>query len=177
MNHQPFRDWLLSDEQLSTDQTQALQEHLQSCEACSQLQSAWSEVESVLHQSPQVSPLPDFTNRWQEHLAEYQHVTQKRRVWLSFAITVGGVISLLVLLASQVWSFMQSPSQYLAVWFNSLLSLVSIYYALVDQFQSGNPYLPVYTLVGMFFLVGLISFMSVLWLATYKKISMRWRTV
>ena len=37
MNHQPFRDWLLSDEQLSTEQTQALQDHLSSCETCSQM--------------------------------------------------------------------------------------------------------------------------------------------
>ena len=177
MNHQPFRDWLLSDEKLSADQTQALQEHLHSCEPCSQLAGAWTEVELSFRQSPQLSPAPGFTTRWQAHLDEYLQHKQRQRVWLSMVIMVISVTALLVILVSQVWTFVQSPGDYLAVWFNSLISLVAIYYALADKFQSITGYMPVYTFIGMFFLVGIISFMSVLWLATYKKISMVRRAV
>jgi hypothetical protein len=48
MNHQPFRDWLLSEEKLSIDQTQALKDHLHSCESCSQIEAAWLEVDQRL---------------------------------------------------------------------------------------------------------------------------------
>jgi len=177
MNHQPFRDWLLSDEKLSTDQTQALQEHLGTCTACNQLASAWSEVELSLHQAPMFVPAPGFTTRWQAHLDGYLQYKQKQRVGISIGITVIFIISLLIILVSQLWSFVQSPGQYLAVWFNSLVSLVSIYYAMVEKLPSFSEFTPIYTLVGLFFLAGIVSFMSVLWLATYRKISMVRRTI
>ncbi len=177
MNHQPFRDWLLSDEKLSPDQTQALQEHLESCTSCNQLATAWSEVELSLQQAPLLIPAPGFTTRWQTHLDGYLQHKQKQRVSLSIGITVTFIISLLIILVSQLWSFVQSPGQYLAVWLNSLASLVSIYYAMVEKIPSFSEFTPIYTLIGLFFLAGTISFMSVLWLATYRKISMVRRTI
>jgi len=172
MNHQPFRDWLLSDEKLSPDQTQALQEHLESCTSCDELATAWSEVESSLQHAPLLIPAPGFTTRWQAHLDGYLLHKQKQRVGISIGITVIFILSLLIILISQLWSFVQSPEQYLAIWFNSLVSLVSIYYALVEKIPSFSEFTPVYTLVGLFFLAGIVSFMSVLWLATYRKVSM-----
>jgi hypothetical protein len=177
MNHQPFRDWLLSEEKLSSDQIQEMQEHLQSCETCRQTEVAWLEVESTFHNVPHVKPAPGFTNRWQTQLAEYLDRKQKRRGWMIIGFTGLIIISLLVLLVTQLLSLLQAPGAYLAVWFTRLFSMVSIFYTIKDIFSSFSGNIPIYTFIGMFFLVGIISFMSVLWLATYKKFSMARRSV
>ena len=57
MDHQPFRNWLLSEEQLSAEQNQSLQEHLASCESCSQFKSSWKELDLFIPKfSSQVAP-------------------------------------------------------------------------------------------------------------------------
>jgi hypothetical protein len=177
MNHQPFREWLLSDEHLSDEQSQALQDHLASCDSCRQIVSAWKELEVVIQKSPHIEPASSFTERWQEHLAEYHLLQQTRSGWLTISGTILIATSLLILFISQFWSLLQAPDQYLAMWLNRLIGVVSIYYTLQNIANSFSWNIPVYTFVGMFFLVGIISFMSVLWLATYRKFSMVRRAV
>jgi hypothetical protein len=177
MNHQPFRDWLLSEEKLSSDQIHEVQEHLQSCESCKQTQIAWQDVESAFHNVPDVKPAPGFTARWQTHLAEYLDRKQKRRGWVMIGFTSLIIITLLGLLVTQVWSLIQAPGPYLVAWFDRLFGLVTIYFTLQDIFSSITGIIPLFAFVGMFFLVGIISFMSVLWLATYRKLSMARRLI
>jgi hypothetical protein len=172
MNHQPFREWLVSEEQLSVEQTQALQDHLRACESCNQIESAWNELEVVIQKSPQFEPASGFTHRWQVHLDEYQAHRQEQRGWLTISVTSLIVTGLLVLLIIQLWSLVQAPGPYLAVWLNRLIDVVSIYFTLQNIASSYSWNIPIYTFIGMFFVVGMISFMSVLWLATYRKFSM-----
>jgi hypothetical protein len=177
MNHQPFREWLLSEEKLSSNQTQELQDHLHSCESCSQIVTAWSEVESEFQKSALVIPKPGFTSRWQAHLIDYQQVRQKRRVWMIISFTALSIIALLGALVTQLWSLLQAPGPFLVTLLNRLLGLVSIYFTFQDIFRSFRGEISIYTFVGMFFLVGIISFMSVLWLTAYQKLSMVRRSV
>jgi hypothetical protein len=176
MNHQPFRDWLLSEEKLSADQIQQMQEHLQSCESCRQTEVAWLEVESAFHKIPQAQPAPGFTNRWQTHLAEYKERKQKRTGWITIGFTIVIIISLLSILTTQLWSLIQTPGPYLAEWFTRIFSLVAIYLTVQDMFRSFSGSIPIY-FTGMIFLVGIVSFISVLWLATYRKLSLARRIV
>jgi hypothetical protein len=62
MNHLPFEIWLLSEEPLSTEDSQALQDHLQECEQCSRLREAWSGVEVLFADVPEIEPQPGFVN-------------------------------------------------------------------------------------------------------------------
>ncbi len=177
MNHQPFRDWLLSEEKLSTDQTQALQDHIHSCESCSQIKAAWLKVESAFDKSPEYRPAPGFTSRWQARLSEHQRAKQKRRVWIMIGFTALIVTSLLSLLMTQLWSLLQAPGPFIAVLFNRFLTLVPFYLTIQDIFSSYTGSTPIYTFIGMFFLVGMVSFMSVLWLSTYRRITMARRFI
>jgi hypothetical protein len=178
MNHQPYRDWLLSEQDLSNEQLQALQDHLRSCESCGQIESSWMELEMVLQKSlDQVEPASGFTERWQAHLADYQYHQQKRSGWLTISATALIVTSLLVLLIAQLWSLLQSPGLYLAEWINRVIGVISIYYTIQNLVSPYSWQIPVYTFITIFFLVGVISFMSVLWLATYRKFSMARRAV
>ncbi len=176
MNHQPFRDWLLAEEQLTVEQKSALQEHMATCQACSQLNAAWLQVETTFHQVDLASPSANFTQRWQAKLAEYQRRRNEKRIWAGIGTSLVLGISLLILSITQIWSFVQSPSQFLELWFNSLINIASLYFALVDQLHSVSGSTVAYTFLGMILLIGVISFMSVLWLATYRKLSMVRRT-
>ncbi len=177
MNHQPFRDWLLSDQALTDNQAQALQEHLQDCEACRQVEVSWKEIELAIRKAPQVSPMPGFTLRWQSSLEQYQARRQARQGWFTIAATSVVVTVLFILLAAQIWSLIQAPDAFIASWLNRLVSVISIYYLLQDFISSSSWSLPVVSFIGMIFLVGIISFMSVLWLATYRKFSLARRAV
>jgi hypothetical protein len=177
MNHQPFRELLGSEEPLSAEQSQALQDHLSACDSCNQVESALREVEFALRKLPQVEPASGFTARWQEHLDEYQSHRQSRWGWVSIAATTLIATGLLVLLISQLWSLIEAPGPYLAQWLNRLVSLASLYYMVRNVADSYSWPIPLYTFIGMFFLVGMISFMSVLWLTAYRKFSLARRVV
>ncbi len=81
------------------------------------------------------------------------------------------IIALLGIVSNQLWSLLQTPGPFLVVWFTRILSLVTIYYTLQDLLSSFTGSISLITLTAVFFLVGFASFMSVLWLATYRKLS------
>lgn len=177
MNHQPFRGWLLSEDELTVEQARALQEHLRSCEACSQIESSWNQLEAVISRSIQFEPAPGFVARWQVRLVERQRYLQKQRSWYTIGATALIVISLGIILALQLWSLVEAPGPYMAAVFDRLVGVLSIYFTLRNFTSFYSLPGPLYTLVGLVLFSGLVSFMSVLWLATYRKFSMARRSV
>jgi len=172
MNHHPFREWLVAEDELSSEQDQALKQHLLDCESCRELQTSWKELQVEIKRAVEVPPAAGFVMRWQANLVMYQQVQQKRRGWVTIGVTAMLVISLLVLLMVQVWSLIHAPDAFLAAWFDRLVAVLSIFYSIQNLVHSFSLPGPVYTLAGMVLLFGIVSFMSVLWLATYRKISM-----
>ena len=176
MNHQPFRDWLLSEENLTAEQNQQMHEHLLSCESCRQTNAAWLEVETAFRKSPQVIPAPGFTNRWQENLFKYKETKQKRIGWITIGFV--GIITIIILglLISQGLTLIQTPGPYLAEWLTRIFNLIAVFLTLQGMFHSFSGTIPLF-IVWLFFLVGFVSFISVLWLATYRKFSLARRIV
>lgn len=172
MNHQPFRSWLFSEGELTTDQAQALQDHLQSCEACSQLDSSWKELQALIDRSAQLEPAPGFVGRWQVRLVEQQHHQQQLRSWYAIGATALIVVFLSVILAIQINTIIQAPGLYLAAMFDRFIGVLSIFFTIQNFISSFSLPGLLYTLAGIVIVFGMISFMSVLWLATYRKISM-----
>ncbi len=172
MNHQPFRGWLLSEDELTVEQSRALQEHLRDCAACRQIDSAWQELEAVIERSAELAPAVGFADRWQVRLVEHQARQQKLRSWFTIGATTLVVISLLIALLVQAWSLIQNPNAFLAAWFDQLAGIISIVFTIRNLASSVTLPGPVFTVAAIVLLFGIISFMSVLWLATYRKISM-----
>lgn len=177
MNHQPFRNWLLSEEALSDEQLQSLREHLASCDSCSQIDSAWRELAPVLRHPLQVEPALGFTSRWQAHLAEYEARQKARQGWVSIGITTFIALALFIIFVIQAWSVMINPGPTIAVLLNQLVSIISDYYILQNMIRMYTWLNPFSILIGMFFLFGMISFMTVLWVTTYRKINLARRKV
>jgi predicted anti-sigma-YlaC factor YlaD len=172
MNHQPFRGWLLADEDLTVEQSKALQEHLRECEDCRRLETSWKELEAVIDRSALLAPASGFVERWQIRLVEHQQHQQKLRGWYMIGATSLVVVFLLGLALAQLWSLINAPNVYLAAMFDRLMGVVTIYFTIQNVASSIHIPAPLYSLAAMVFLSGMISFMSVLWLATYRKISL-----
>jgi hypothetical protein len=113
MNHQPFENWLLSDEDLSPLDTGALDEHLLTCEHCREIKGAWMGVLDLFQEIPDIEPAPGFVNRWQERLEiDRQIELSVRHRWQSIImlVLIGNVIAaLVVLLGTQFFTTFDSP--------------------------------------------------------------------
>jgi hypothetical protein len=177
MNHQPFKDWLLSEEKLPADQAAQLQEHLVSCPTCRDIQAAWLDVKTELIKAPQACPQAGFTDRWLTCLADHQARVEKRNGLLSVGFTVLMILALLTLVISQLWSLLQAPGPYLAGWFGGVVNLISLIFTVQNAISPFSWEMPFYSLIGGVLVAGIISFMSVLWLATYRKLSMARRYI
>lgn len=127
MNHQPFENWLLSEEELSPEDVNALDAHLETCDQCRKLGEAWSGVLDLFQEVPEVEPAPSFISRWQERL-EIEHKIElaMRHRWQSMImlILIGNVITGLVfLLATQFFTTFETP---LSLFMSGIYRLTSI---------------------------------------------------
>lgn len=172
MNHQPYRGWLLSEEELGREQSKALEAHLSTCDECSRLKSSWDELEAVIDRAALLEPAAGFVERWQIRLVEHQQHQQKLKGWYTIGATSMLAISLVILLVMQAWSIIQAPNAYLAAWLDQLVGIISILFTIRIFASSFSIPSPLVTLAGLVIVFGVISFTSVLWLATYRKISM-----
>lgn len=171
LNHQPFRDWLFDEEPLEPQDALALQEHLRTCEECQRQRQAWNGALHFLQSASEISPVDGFVNRWQLRLATQRERKQNKLAWAYFFAAAGLAVVSLAVLGWQVAAALQTPQNLLlmlllkAAGWITMLSSVDDY---VSVFLALLPGLPV---VGLVFLVGFISMISVLWLATYKRLN------
>ncbi|MEZ0395745.1 MAG: zf-HC2 domain-containing protein [Anaerolineales bacterium] len=117
MNHQPFEDWLLGEQPLTSEQHRQLQAHLRACPACAALQ----EVTEALQAARPAAPAAGFGARFQVRLAAYQ-AAQRRRMAAGVLTLAAGVMAMLVfLLWPAAQAFLTSPSLSPASLFSNLV--------------------------------------------------------
>jgi len=110
MNHQPFEEWLLSEEPITSEQKRKLDLHLRSCEYC----SALAETGKVLHSVVMASPAAGFTARFQARLAEHKIADRRRKLWGAGFFLIGGISLLLWFAGPAILSFLSSPENWIA---------------------------------------------------------------
>ena len=170
MNHQPFEDWLLSDESLDQEQETSLRQHLTDCPKCTTLSQVWQSVEQELARTPQISPAPGFTERWQARLAEKRAQKQRRLVWWAIGFSSSAALGIFLALN---WNRLASFS------FSKLLALalysITLLFARIGSaqvlfrlfFEDVNPIFPVAFIAVI--ATGL-SILSLVWIVTMWKI-------
>jgi len=112
MNHQPIKNWIVSDEPLNPEQIKVLQTHLATCESCRNLSSAWLEVRTILQTVQTVQPTIDFADRWQARLAAQNEglaYRKQRQSWWFFLLTAVTAFLLFGLLLAQILTSFNSP--------------------------------------------------------------------
>jgi predicted anti-sigma-YlaC factor YlaD len=174
MNHQPFKNWMFSDEPLTPEQIKVLDAHLATCESCRSLSNAWVEVRTVLHSSQTIQPAINFAERWQARLVEQsENLTyrKQRQSWWFFFIAAGLAFLFLVVLTAQVISSFDSPT---AIFLSglylfteaieSITTLQGLVSVLLNTLITVVP--PAWWIFMMLLLCGLIT----IWLASLRRI-------
>ena len=136
MNHQPFEEWLLSEEPITPEQKRKLDLHLRSCEYC----SALAETGKVLHSVVMASPAEGFTARFQARLAEHKIADRRRKLWGAGFFLIGGISLLLWFAGPSILSFLSSPENWIATFVKWGIFLITTLQALT---QAGEVFLHV----------------------------------
>jgi hypothetical protein len=120
MNHQPFENWLLSEEPLSDENEEALQAHLTDCEQCKTIQDAWLDVANLFTDVPDVGPESGFVNRWQANLetdrAATRTMQQRWQSWILLVLIANGAAVALVLMGVQLFRTYDSMTDLILSW-------------------------------------------------------------
>lgn len=177
MNHLPYKDWLLSDTPLSPEQAEALQEHLRNCETCQQFEPAWIDVHALIKKAQAVDPLPGFADRWQKRFEVHRLSKQRRLAWYIVAIIGVMAITLIAIFGAQLSELLNSPGNLILLWVSRLTGVLSIYWAFENMLNGIAAQLPSFTWLMLIFGIGVTSFLSVAWLATYRKLTLVRRIV
>jgi hypothetical protein len=168
MNHQPFEEWLLEDQQLDQQQSKLLQEHLGSCSYCSALVN----VDQVLKNPVLESPSQGFTERFRIKLEKEKKLQRQRLLW---GIGLFGFLALLLVgyIGYEVFTnWVVSPTSA----FINLVTWLAGFSAALETFGSvglvlinislGIIPLPLWL---VFFTGGFL--LVLLWVATLRKLS------
>ena len=170
MNHQPFEDWLLSDQSLDVEQETSLRQHLTDCPKCTTLSQALQSVEQEMARAPQLSPAPGFAGRWQARLAEKRAQKQRRLVWWAIGINLSAALGIFLALN---WNRLASIS--VAKVLALALYTITLLFARIGSaqvllrllFEDVNPIIPI-AIIAMA-ATGL-SVLSLIWIVMMWKI-------
>ena len=154
MNHQPFEDWLLEDQHLTSDQERDLQAHLRICTSC----SAIAESNLALHATRMIRPAEGFAARFQVRLIENRK-TARTRQFIGTLIFTLAVLALLYWLASPViQEAMRSPAEWITTVVGYLLIILTTLQALSEVSRVFLHLLPEFVPpVGWFVIFLLVS--------------------
>jgi anti-sigma factor RsiW len=176
--HLRFEDWLLSQEPLSRADAQALQEHLQSCSTCSQLAEAWRGVETELQRAALAVPKPGFSQRWQARWEEEILRKKRRQTLYILFFSIGGALSLLLLLGVLFWPVLRAPLPFLLT---IVYQLTGTFYAMnasasliFELLRTVLAVIPVSLWVGI---IVAVSGLAVVWIVSMKKLTSTWRVI
>ncbi|HBX69652.1 MAG TPA: hypothetical protein DEH25_09805 [Chloroflexi bacterium] len=176
MNHQPFENWLFSEEPLPENDERTLRNHLADCEQCSSLEDAWLDVANLFETVPEVDPAPGFVNRWQITLeadrVAAKAARQRWQSWILLVLIANGAALALVLTGVQLFRTYGSFSEFVLSWVYRAATLVVIASGIQNVFVTLARTLPI--LVPTSWWVGIVitlSMSTLLWIVSMAKLT------
>lgn len=136
MKHQPFEEWLLNEEPVTSEQKRELDLHLRSCEYC----NALAATGSLLRSAKMAAPAAGFATRFQARLAEHKIADRRRKLWGTGWFILGGLSLLLWFAGPSIWTFASSPESWIARFVEWGIFLITTLQALT---QAGEVFLHV----------------------------------
>ena len=169
MSHQPFEDWLFSDEQLNNQQKENMQAHLMQCEQCQSVANALNHVNTTFKNSSNPEPSQGFTQRWFEKLSITREQQKIKRTWIIIlgffsTATIISVAITAINLNSINWAY--QLSQFIAS-FSLFAGKINQIWRLGQRIANGFPLIiPIMIVLSL----GLFSFVSALFVASISSI-------
>ncbi len=122
MNHQPFETWLFEED---PQNLAALQQHLQECPSCQQLNQNWQSMRQQMRAAGQALPRSGFTARWRTGLEMRRlRAQQRRQVWVAFGVLATMLITSLV--GFGLWAALSAPAGVIVFLTRSLTTLLTL---------------------------------------------------
>lgn len=170
-NHQPFEDWIFSQDAISREDKLRLRDHLQYCPDCQRLSGAMQEVEFSLKAALELSPPTGFSNRWLGRLAEHRLRQQRVQTISFFLISFATAAGLTILFAILLQPAIRTPYPYLLAVAYQLASIL-IY---MNRFASAGitVYRTVFKLIPPVVWISLaigLAASAVIWIAALRKL-------
>jgi hypothetical protein len=170
MDHQPYENWLLDDERLTTGQERDLRIHLRNCPEC----AALSQANMALRAAPMSAPPVGFVLRLQVRLAAQRRAQRLRNIFGVMLILVVGMSVLFLSVPPYLVYLSSSPAQLAATW---ITNLVYVGVSLQDVSQNSTTlldviasFVPSYVWALSFALLGGSGLLWVLSSPTFSKI-------
>jgi hypothetical protein len=176
MNHQPFDNWLLSEEPLPEDDERALREHLVDCDQCRELEDAWLGVANLFAEAPEVEPAHGFVNRWQATLeadkAAIRAMRQRWQSWIVLVLIANGAGMALLLMGVQLFNTYDSVTDWVLSWvYKAATAMVlanGFRNAFVTLFRTIPQLIPTEWWIGI---AITLSISTVIWIVSMTKLS------
>lgn len=138
MDHKPYESWLIAGETLLPEQQAKLQEHLESCNSCRQLQIAWQDVEGLLGTAAEVQPKPGFSNRWRSRLADHLARERERKDlllnWVFLGSSLGTAFLILIIMAIRFFTSVQNSTQFFVSGMTLIAGILNLTKAIQSAF-------------------------------------------
>jgi predicted anti-sigma-YlaC factor YlaD len=125
MKHQPFESWLYERETLSRDQAMDLENHLEICDSCRALSTAWMDIENQLFSASLVAPAPGFSQRWRSRLIDHRRQVYHRQMSAMLLTTTAGLAVLSVLFGAELLPLLQPAVPTLVAWGGKVANFVA----------------------------------------------------
>jgi hypothetical protein len=125
MNHQPFENWLLDEEPLTSQQRRDLENHLRGCTSCSGI----ADANLALRSKRMATPAPGFPDRFRPKLAAWQREQRRRQAVGTMLLVLVGVGLLYALAGPAMLQAVRSPAAWLgqvAAYAIEVLALLSV---------------------------------------------------
>jgi hypothetical protein len=177
MNHQPYKNWLLSEETLTPEQTKSLQAHLSTCQTCRQVQSSWIDVQRLFENAAQVAPADGFAQRWKIRLAAEKRKKQRHNAWIFFGVTASIALVLLAVLCLQTLLAFQSPAQFYLFWIYRVSSVMTLAETVESILSIVMQVITQVSILQIVLFTGFVSLVSVLWFVAFQKLTYSRRIV
>jgi predicted anti-sigma-YlaC factor YlaD len=171
MNHQPYEDWLISEDPILPEQNSELQDHLRKCDSCRQLSESWLDIQTLLHVPQQVRPHAGFSARWLTHYEEQERKNKQRQSWIMLILTGGVTVFLLLMMGVNIITSVDQPLQLLLLGTNKLIEWLSVIKA-INEILSALVELVSFMIppVWWVLLAGMISLLCLLWFYSLKQL-------
>ncbi len=169
MNHYDYEAMIFTEEPLQMEAQADLLAHLENCGECRSLATAWFGVQRDLIAAPVQAPAAGFSGRWEQRLDRDRQELHHRQVLGTLGLSLAGALLLILALVFFLTPFFETPKVYLYAFLYQALNMVvaadmmqNLLVGLVRSVAS-----PVTAVMGLI-LVGIVSQLGVLWLASIR---------
>ncbi|MBE0688386.1 MAG: hypothetical protein IH585_20525 [Anaerolineaceae bacterium] len=171
MDHQPFEEWIFEQKERTKEDNIKLNQHLLECDQCTDLQSAWGQVETLLFQTPMAVPAIGFSQRFAARMEMNKEVLHKKQA-IKTLIGDGLILIIITLILGAIFFLSYTTGELIVGAVSTFTGIVQAFInlrAMVFQFFQSIPTIAV--VFGWILLIVWGIILTPLWGLTVWKVS------